>query len=264
MLLPRPTSQIAELDEQLRTPAPMQLLRRGRYLAGLAIAAGTFALLSHGDVAGADESYKIKQGDTLSHISANKGVSVQSLVAANRLANQHKIVAGETLIIPTKTPANTAKSKAVAAAKPTGGSGGLPPDLAASTQRKKLHATFTSASKTYGIPGDLLPALTYHESGWNNSKVSSAGAQGIGQLMPDTVAFVNENLVSKPLDPSVPEQNIKMSAAYMRYLLDQTGGDSTKALAAYYQGLGALRERGMYNDTKQYIASVRALQNAYF
>jgi soluble lytic murein transglycosylase-like protein len=111
---------------------------------------------------------------------------------------------------------------------------------------------------------DLLKAVSYLESGWNNTVVSNVGALGLGQLLPETVSFVNGVLLGGThLDPALPEENIRMSARYIRYLLDQTGGDVNAALAAYYQGLSALRQHGMYEDTVGYVANVQGLRS-YF
>ena len=55
--------------------------------------------------------------------------------------------------------------------------------------------------------------------------------------------------------PWLPEENIRMSARFLRYLLEQT--DSLEdALAAYYQGLGALRAHGRYAVAEPYVAAV--------
>ena len=35
-----------------------------------------------------------------------------------------------------------------------------------------------------------------------------------------------------------------------------------KTVAAYYQGLGALRQHGMYSDTKLYVRNVMALRRS--
>ena len=116
--------------------------------------------------------------------------------------------------------------------------------------------------RTYGVPHDLLKAMTWVESGWQTHKVSSTGAIGIGQLMPDTVDFMNVVLRTK-LDPRVPEHNIRMSARFLRYLLDQNRGRADSALAAYYQGLRSVRERGVFAETRQYVATVLAVRPAF-
>ena len=50
---------------------------------------------------------------------------------------------------------------------------------------------------------------------------------------------------------------------YLRSLLNQTGGDESSAIAAYYQGLGALRSRGVFDDTARYVANVQALRSRF-
>jgi soluble lytic murein transglycosylase-like protein len=73
--------------------------------------------------------------------------------------------------------------------------------------------------------------------------------------MPDTVHFVSKRLLGRELDPWTPEQNIQMSARFLRYLMDETD-DVRDALAAYYQGLGALRARGVDGATEPYVNNV--------
>jgi soluble lytic murein transglycosylase-like protein len=107
-------------------------------------------------------------------------------------------------------------------------------------------------------------ATTWMESGWQNRVVSRTGAAGIGQLMPDTARFVREILIGVPsLDVKDPEHNIRMSARYLRWLLDRSGGDQAKALAAYYQGPRSVETRGMYADTVAYVRTVQAIQQVF-
>jgi soluble lytic murein transglycosylase-like protein len=61
----------------------------------------------------------------------------------------------------------------------------------------------------------------------------------------------------------VPEHNIRMSARFLRYLLDQTGGRADTALAAYYQGLRSVRERGIFGETRQYVATIMAVRPSF-
>jgi hypothetical protein len=46
-------------------------------------------------------------------------------------------------------------------------------------------------------------------------------------------------------------------------LLSSTGGDPALAAAGYYQGLGSVRQRGMFSDTQQYVNSVMALRQRF-
>ena len=98
------------------------------------------------------------------------------------------------------------------------------------------------------------------ESGWRARRVSSTGAVGIGQIEPQTDAFICTQLLgfSAPVDPRLPDNNIRMSAAYLAWLLRQTRGDVANAIGAYYQGLTNLRGKGPLDSTRRYVAGVGA------
>jgi len=187
--------------------------------------------------------HTVAAGETLGAIAARYGFDVGQLAAHNGLADANTIWAGQEIHLPTSgVPAALFGSRA------------SDPELV------EIHHALTYWADAYGLPVDLVEALAYLESGWNNEAVSSVGARGIGQLMPDTVVYVNTVLLGgAQLDPAIPAENIRMSTRYLRALLDQTG-DENLMLASYYQGLGAVREIGLYEDTKAYVANVQALR----
>lgn len=193
---------------------------------------------------GASPEHVVASGDTLSSIADDYGVSVGDLSATNGISNPDYIYIGQRLAIPGSS---------------------LPVALfgrsASSPAKRNLVPIFNRWADANGIPRDLVKAVAYHESGWNNDAISSVGAIGIGQIMPDTATYISTELIGVKLDPRVPEDNIRMSARYLRYLLEETGGNTDQALASYYQGLGSVRSRGWYDDTKQYVANVNALRH---
>ena len=65
------------------------------------------------------------------------------------------------------------------------------------------------------------------------------------------------------LDPGVPADNIRMSARFLRYLLDRCNGDPGHALAAYYQGFRSVAEQGPKPHTVVYVADVLALRKKF-
>jgi len=81
------------------------------------------------------------------------------------------------------------------------------------------------------VPPALLSALVHAESRFDPRAVSTAGAQGLAQLIPSTA---REMGVTDPFDP---EQNIMGGARYLREMYDRTGSWS-KALSAYNRGPG--------------------------
>ncbi len=222
--------------------------------------------------------YTIRKGDTLSAIAARHAISMASIATVNGINNKHRIVAGAQILIPVNStqasPRRTAAAKvttktanlrgsALPAYRPSPGQP-APARLAGRPDYRRMRSAFQSAANTHDLPVELLMSVAWQESGWQNRVVSKTGAMGVGQLMPDTVTFVNEALVRKPMNPSNPTQNIHMSAAFLKYLLRETNGDQRLALAAYYQGLGSVRRIGLYGETHQYVRNVLAVQNRWF
>ncbi len=200
-------------------------------------------------------SYVVASGDTLSSISARYGVSVSALASANGISNPNFIEAGATLIIPGQGGGAAETDSAASSTYPAG--------LSYYPDRLALVPDFEKAASAAGIPVSLLEAIAWQESGWQAGVVSPAGAIGIGQLTPDTVAFVRSVLDPAPLDPWVAADNITISAQYVRYLLDQTGWNEQLAIAAYYQGLAAAQAYGVLPVSSQYVADVMALQQQF-
>ncbi|MGX6449470.1 lytic transglycosylase domain-containing protein, partial [Patulibacter sp. S7RM1-6] len=120
-----------------------------------------------------------------------------------------------------------------------------------------------SVAAQNGVPASLARAIAWQESGFNNGAVSSVGARGVMQVMPGTWDWIGRNLSSTPLDPSSASDNVRAGTLYLGHLLRETGGDADLAAAAYYQGLSSVRSRGMYDDTQQYVRSVRALRSRF-
>ncbi|WP_196603428.1 lytic transglycosylase domain-containing protein [Pectinatus haikarae] len=114
------------------------------------------------------------------------------------------------------------------------------------------------AANTYGIDPNFLASIILTESNGDPNAVSSAGAIGLGQLMPDTAAGLG---VSNPYDP---DENIMGSAQYAAGLY-QKYGDYRLAAAGYNAGGGAVEKYGdvpPYEETQNYVAKVMGLYNS--
>ena len=121
-------------------------------------------------------------------------------------------------------------------------------------------ADVQSVAALHGVSPSLAAAIAWQESGFNNAMVSSANARGVMQVMPGTWSYVQDNLADRALDPNSATDNVHAGVLYLKRLLADTGGDESAAIAGYYQGLSSVRSRGMYDDTKQYVANVQALR----
>jgi soluble lytic murein transglycosylase-like protein len=132
------------------------------------------------------------------------------------------------------------------------GSSGAPVD------RDTVRAAIDRWSATYGVDPKLARALAWMESGYQEDVVSSAGAVGVMQLLPETWAWVDTILLHETT-PRTYDGNVRAGVRYLRWQLDQFGGDVKLALAGYYQGARAVRERGLFDDTKQYVSVILQL-----
>lgn len=120
-------------------------------------------------------------------------------------------------------------------------------------------APIAEASRRFGVPEQWIRRVIRIESGGRAIVrgapiVSSAGAMGLMQLMPETAA---EYGVSNAYDP---EQNIRAGTAYLASLIDRYN-DEGLALAAYNAGPGAVDKYGRrippYRETRNYVARIR-------
>lgn len=130
----------------------------------------------------------------------------------------------------------------------------LPSDTSAKvTVPQSLEQYFQRASQSYNVDIQLLKALAKQESNFDPNVVSSAGAIGIMQLMPDLAQSMG---VTNAYDP---EQNIMGGAKYLSQLLTQYDQDITLALAAYNAGPGNVEKyNGVppFKETQNHIQKV--------
>jgi soluble lytic murein transglycosylase-like protein len=113
-------------------------------------------------------------------------------------------------------------------------------------------------SRVYGVDPALARALAWMESGFQQDVVSNVGAIGVMQLLPETWSFVDLVLLGVQT-PRNYEGNVRAGVRYLRWQLDEFGGDRRLALAGWYQGARAVRERGLFDDTKEFVRIVLTL-----
>lgn len=126
----------------------------------------------------------------------------------------------------------------------------------ADLSRTQVRRLVARMARHYGVPPKLALAVAWQESGWQQRRVSTAGALGVMQVMPDTGRWMRW-YAGRPLRLRDTHDNIRAGVLTLRVLRSWTRKDDN-AIAAYYQGLGAIREHGYFRDTRQYVLSVRA------
>jgi soluble lytic murein transglycosylase-like protein len=138
------------------------------------------------------------------------------------------------------------------------------PAFVTGTARRRLAPAFARAATESHVPVGLVMGLTWRESEWQESEVSSAGAIGIGQLLPPTATFVAQDLLHAPhLDPRRAGDNIRLTARYLRELIDELGSNETLGVGAYLQGSTSVRAHGLSVETQAYVAQVEGLRQAF-
>jgi soluble lytic murein transglycosylase-like protein len=126
------------------------------------------------------------------------------------------------------------------------------------TDKVAVRAALERWSTAYGVDPKLARALAWMESGFQQGVVSSVGAVGVMQLLPETWDWVDTILLGTTT-PRTAEGNVQAGVRYLRWQLDQFRGDRRLALAGWYQGARAVRERGLFDDTKQYVSVIQSL-----
>lgn len=122
-----------------------------------------------------------------------------------------------------------------------------------------LEAMIQSQADEQGLDPALLKAVIKNESNFNPHAVSSAGAQGLMQLMPGTARGLG---VQDSFDPA---QNIQGGAKYLKGLI-QKYQSVPLAVAAYNAGPGAVdKYKGVppYAETTHYVKKVLNSYQAY-
>jgi soluble lytic murein transglycosylase-like protein len=200
-------------------------------------------------------AYTVRPGDTLSGLAAGARVPLNAMAAMNGLDPNKVLLVGTVIKLPAGAPAPARASQPAPAATVVPQAGPEP------TPTRVNAGTIQSAAAANGVPASLATAIGWQESGFNNGMVSGANARGVMQITPGTWNFVQANLAGgRRLDPNSAVDNVSAGVLYLKHLLQQTGGNESAAIACYYQGCGSVQSRGLFDDTKQYVANVQALR----
>lgn len=149
---------------------------------------------------------------------------------------------------------------------------------------KKYSVYVEKYAAQYELPPHLVYAVIHTESKFNSGAVSSAGAVGLMQMMPDTFRWLSDDLLHEQLSDGMlldPETNIRYGCYYLKRLYDRYGNWET-TLAAYNAGptrvstwledpamvdeSGALIPANIpdpYGETRRYVPTVLSAMEKY-
>lgn len=140
-------------------------------------------------------------------------------------------------------------------------------------------------SEEYGVDICLVYGVIRTESNFDPEAVSSAGAIGLMQLMPDTFLWLQnyrtQFMPDKILDSDElydPKTNIEYGVYLLRFLLDRYEGNTSLAICAYNAGYGnvddwlangtisasnVLAENVPFPETSNYLTKVSSASDVY-
>jgi hypothetical protein len=222
-------------------PATAAALRRFQRRHGL-VADGIAGVLTYRALArrGPIRFHVVRPGESFFSIAALYRVSPWQLARENGIPLTRVIVPDQRLVL----PAGARLRSSTAASGPA--------------SRDAVRAAIDRWARHYGVDPALARALAWMESGFQQDVVSSVGAIGVMQLLPETWEFVDTVLLGVGT-PRNYDGNVRAGVRYLRWQLDQFGGNVRLALAGWYQGARAVREIGLYEDTKLFVRVVLAL-----
>lgn len=98
----------------------------------------------------------------------------------------------------------------------------------------------TQIARDNGLSPAYIAAVVMTESSYRPNVVSSVGARGLMQIMPETGEWIASKLGEEFTadDLFQPEVNLRYGGWYLAYLMNRYGGDMRCASAAYTAGLG--------------------------
>lgn len=144
---------------------------------------------------------------------------------------------------------------------------------------KSYSEIIESNAEEYDLEADLLYAVIETESDFNKDAVSSVGAMGLTQILPETFQWLQTKTGEELPDEALfqPEVSVKYGAFLLRYLIDEFGDVST-AIAAYHAGIGKVHQwlqdpqysddgetlkEIPYEDTRIYVQKVMMNKKIY-
>lgn len=204
----------------------------------------------------------VRRGDTATGLAKRYRAWTRELIALNRLGKGARLHVGKRVLIPVVTsvaraqqPRKRATAPKKKAARPAAV---VRPWRNAGMSRNQVRDLIVRTAKKHGVPPHLALAVAWHESGWRQPLVSSAGAIGVMQVLPSTGEWMRP-YAGRRLQLHDTRDNVLAGVLTLKVLRANTRSDR-RAIAAYYQGLGAVRRHGIYPVSRPYVANVQAVR----
>ena len=208
--------------------------------------------------------HTVQPGDTATELAVRFHAWTAELISHNHLGSSAGLVVGQRLQIPVVTSAvpdrkqradrDRSEPRQRDRSRPT-----QTTDRASDPSRERVRQAILQTSRFRGIDPQLALAVSWQEAGWQMHHTSSAGAIGAMQVLPTTAAWM-EWYVGRDLHPRHLRDNVATGVTLLGVLDDFTR-TRRHQVGAYYQGLGAVQEHGLYDETRRYVDNVLAIKH---
>ncbi|MGO1591765.1 lytic transglycosylase, partial [Ancrocorticia sp.] len=217
----------------------------------------------------------VVSGETLSSIALKYGTTPGAIQKSNSLANPNRIYVGQVLSIGGKASSSSSSSSSSSnsvgntflhytySESTTSAANANKDKLVAgkAPSKAQMQQIIRDTAVSMGVDPSLALAHAQVESGFDQRAVSPANAIGAMQVIPSSGEWAS-SLVGRNLNLLDPYDNATAGVAIIKQL-QATASSKDQGIAAYYQGLAGVRKNGMYPDTKNYVAKVKAAQANY-
>jgi LysM repeat protein len=201
--------------------------------------------------------HTVRPGDTATGLAVRYHAWTAELIAHNHLGPSAGLTIGERIEIPVVTAAvphhksgpTKHRSRTTTRSR----------QRVADPPRQRVRRAIVRVSRQRGVDPQLSLAVSWQEAGWQMHHVSSDGAVGAMQVLPSTTKWM-ELYVGRDLKGHRLRDNVAAGVTLLDVLASETVSRA-RQVGAYYQGLGAVRRHGLYDDTRAYVDNVLAIKH---
>jgi soluble lytic murein transglycosylase-like protein len=201
--------------------------------------------------------HRVVPGDTLGDLAFSYHSNVWHLARINHIHNVDLIFVGQNLCIDS-TVAH--KSGSTDGMLPNGSVRWYAYDSLDWSNKAEVANQLRQAAARYGLPANLLLAIAWQESGWNQHVISYDGGIGVMQIMPYT-AYGLDRQTGMSYNPYKLSDNIELGAIYLRSLMNGFHGNLNEVISGYNEGGWSVIHRGIFNWN--YVRSVQSLMKQF-
>ena len=205
--------------------------------------------------------YRVHWGDTLTGIASRYRSNIWTLARVNYIGNVNLIFVGQNLCIPYRRSGGSGLGNSSGRGLQSNGVV-LWYDYAALdwSSRGQVASMLRTAAHNYGLPTNLVLAIAWQESGWNQHVIARDGGIGVMQLMPYTAMGINASTGIRR-NPYHLWDNINLGATYLSWLYHNFHGNLARAISGYNEGGWAVIHRGIFNW--RYVNNVMSLMRRF-